>query len=258
MKRKRPRLSIIFLSISFFVLAIPTQFYGGLKLGSLDIVKAPLAFVRNLGKDINDIFFSDARLKDRMSHEKQITMLKARLSAMQQLQRENARLRELLNLKRRTGRRAYAAEVVGRDMSAFTQTVVIDKGRRDFIREDMVVLSRNGSLIGRVSEVGSSFSRVVLINDPNSRVSAVAEAARSEGIIEGVLSGALRMKHIASDESPKIGEHIFTSGLGNVFPKGILIGTIDKLYADRSGLYRCAVIKPSAELSKVEEVLILQ
>lgn len=258
MHKRRPSLSIIFLSIGFFILVIPTQFHGNLKLGSLDIAKAPLFFIKDLGRDITDILFLRARVKEGLSPKKRIELLKVKLSAMQQLQRENARLREILNLKRRKSFRGYAAEVVGRDMGGFAQGLIIDKGRNDFIREGMVVISRSGALVGRVSECADSFSRVVLINDSNSRVSAVSEGARCEGIVEGILSGMLRMKHITSDEGPKVGECVFTSGLGGVFPKGILIGRIEKVYSDRSGLYRCAMVKPFAELSKLEEVLVLQ
>jgi rod shape-determining protein MreC len=119
------------------------------------------------------------------------------------------------------------ANVVMRDPANWWRTMQIDLGSRDGLRENLPVITDAG-LVGRVSSVSLTHSQVVLIGDPNCRVSALVEnAARDMGVLiaGGTLDTSLvELTYLASSANLKPGQSVITSGLGGVFPKGIPIG----------------------------------
>jgi rod shape-determining protein MreC len=112
-------------------------------------------------------------------------------------------------------------------------------------------------LVGRVIEVSGSASKIMLINDPNLSVSAIAQRSRQEGLVTGTLGNSLVMKYLPADADIEISDTVVTSGFSSNYPKGILIGTVTSINTEFSGLSRYALIKPAAGLSGLEEVLII-
>jgi rod shape-determining protein MreC len=182
--------------------------------------------------------------------------LNSRLVSMNELSVENARLNNLFSLKQQLSYKVIAARVIGRDPSNWSSTVLINKGSSSGIKKGAASVSFLG-LAGRVMEVGSSASKVMLINDPNVSVSARIERSRQEGLICGSLGGALLLKLLPKDCDIVVGDTIITSGLTSVYPKGLLIGTVSAIARDFSGLSMYAVIKPAVDLSSLEELLII-
>ena len=148
------------------------------------------------------------------------------------------------------------ARVIARDSSNWVSAVVIDKGKKDKIQADMPVITESG-LVGKVSEVGVSTSKIILISDPNLNIPSLIQRSREEGIISGTILGACKMRYISLDSDVKIGDKVITSGLGNVFPKGVLIGELSEIKDDPSGLMKLCLVDPSVNLLKIEEVLVI-
>ncbi|MDW7981030.1 MAG: rod shape-determining protein MreC [Verrucomicrobiales bacterium] len=186
--------------------------------------------------------------------------LRALLLQAQEQARENARLRELVGWQAQSGWNLRVARVVARDPANWWRTLHIDLGSKDGLRENAPVLTPDG-LVGRVGTVGIATSQVLLLGDPNCRVSAVVEnAKRDVGVIgpAGALrSDVVELNYLPLSAEVKPGQLVLTSGLGGVFPKGIPIGRIIDAAPAADEMHLKARVKLSANLSGLEEVLVL-
>jgi len=174
--------------------------------------------------------------------------------------RENDELRALFGWQRQTPWKLKLANVVMRDPANWWHTVQIDLGRRDGVREDLPVLTTDG-LVGRVSTVSYTHAQVVLISDPNCKVSAVVEnPAHDMGIISpgGPLDNSfVELSYLSGNATLQAGQNVITSGLGGVFPKGIPIGQIVDARPVEFGLYTEARVKLLVNLGSLEQVWVL-
>ena len=174
--------------------------------------------------------------------------------------RENDQLRALFNWQRQSPWKLKLANVVMRDPANWWRTVQIDLGSRDGLRENLPVITSAG-LVGRVSSVSLTRSQIVLIGDPNCRVSATVEnAARDMGVVlaSGPIDTALvQLTYLASSANLKPGQSVVTSGLGGVFPKGIPIGQVVDSRSVEYGLYTEARVKLNANLGSLEQVWVM-
>jgi rod shape-determining protein MreC len=156
--------------------------------------------------------------------------------------------------------RLKLADVVTRDPANWWRTVEIDLGSRDGITPGLPVLTADG-LVGRVSSVGLTRSQVILIGDPNCRVSALVEdAAQDTGILSasGPLDSSLAdLTYLSSSADLKPGQQVVTSGIGGIFPKGIPLGQVVDSRQVEFGLYTEARVKLNANLGALEEVWVL-
>ena len=174
--------------------------------------------------------------------------------------RENGELRTALGWQRQMPWRLKLASVVLRDPANWWRTVEIDLGSRDGVVENLPVLTSEG-LVGRVSSVGLTRSQVVLIGDPNCKVSALVEnQAHDTGIISasGPLDNSLvELTYLSGSAILKSGQGVVTSGLGGVFPKGIPVGQVVDARPVEFGLYSEARVKLSANLGALDQVWVL-
>jgi rod shape-determining protein MreC len=176
--------------------------------------------------------------------------------------RENARLRQLVGWREHSPWKGKLklARVVLREPANWWRSVQIDLGSRDGLRPSLPVLTAEG-LVGRVGAVGFDRSHVLLIGDPNCKVSALVENETRDGGILGP-SGPLEtelalLDYLPRSSSLKAGQNVVTSGLGGVFPKGIAIGKVVDARPVEFGLYIEARVKLAVNLSALEEVWVL-
>ena len=120
----------------------------------------------------------------------------------------------------------------------------------------MAVIAPEG-LVGRILEADHATSSVILLVDPDCRVSALTATSRAQGVITGIGTEKLQMKYLALDAEIAVGEDVTTSGIGSIFPKGIQIGKIESIERDSDGLHLLALVNPAVPFSKLEEVLCL-
>ena len=179
----------------------------------------------------------------------------------QEALRENNRLRQALAFPKNPAWKLKPARVVGRDPSNWWRTLQISVGSRDGVQADLPVLSADG-LVGRISSVSLSHSQVILVGDPNCRVSALIQETRENGIIGLSASGALDpmlvdMTYLSRNSVLKPGQTVVTSGLGGIFPKGIKIGEIVDSRTVENDLYYEARVKLAANFNLLEEVWVV-
>ncbi|HRZ87190.1 MAG TPA: rod shape-determining protein MreC [bacterium] len=196
-------------------------------------------------------------LRENRFLQQKVDALNGELNKLRETASENKRLSELLEFKKRESYNAVPAQVIGRDPSNWYEAIFIDKGSVHGIAPDMPVVSAQG-LVGKIVEVSRSVSKVLLVLDKNSRVGAMVQSSRDYGIIEGTSSGVCRMNYLSRSAIISINDLIVSSGLGGVYPKGLVIGKVVKVAIDEFDLNKYADIEPGCDFSKLEEVLILK
>jgi rod shape-determining protein MreC len=165
------------------------------------------------------------------------------------------RLQALLGFKEQFISRTLPAQVIGSSGSEQSRSIYIDKGSRDGVRPDMAVITADG-VVGKVLRVFRNTSQVLLVNDQTSGVGAILEKSRLQGVLRGTPLGEVVLEKVMSDEAVQPGEKVVTSGGDQIFPKGLAVGTVTKV-SPGSELFLNIRVKPAADLSRLEEVLVI-
>jgi len=192
----------------------------------------------------------------------EIIRLQAAERAYQTLERENRILRRQLHYYRSSGFELIPCEVIARGISGWWRSARLSKGLRHGVVAAQAVVSPDG-LIGKTVEAGPFSSEVLLISDPDCRISARIARTGSFGLVRGRGSDArgrpvCAMSLINRDIEVRIGDEVVTSGLGGVFPAGIRIGYVESVERDESGLYQQAGVVPAADLGLLEFVFVVK
>src|ERR1700756_1501958 len=156
--------------------------------------------------------------------------LRATNSALRDVEHEVNRLRHALNYRERSVFKLIPAEIVTRDSSTWWHTVTINRGKEDRIESDMPVVTDEG-LVGKTTTVSNTISVVLLVTDENCKVAASVEGTREQGIasgerVSGGLTPLLNLNFLTKQANLQPGQKAYTSGMGGVFPSGLLIGTV--------------------------------
>lgn len=194
--------------------------------------------------------------KEAAGLRRDVADLRRELASVNEVVLENRRLKTLLAFKESTDLPLVPARVVGRSASAWFRTVIVDKGADDGVVVNSPVVTAGG-VIGRVCQVTRSSSRVLLITDTSSAIDAVVQRTRAQVIVEGRLGSPCRLLYLARNEDAAPGDRVVTSGLGDVYPKGLLVGQISKVDPAKGGVFRGAELLPVVDLSKLEEVFMV-
>jgi len=169
---------------------------------------------------------------------------------------ENKRLRELLSFRDKFSYDILPAEIVGRDPSSWFKTILINRGKSDGVVRGAGVITPQG-VVGRVIDITTKTSKVLLITDINSSIDAVIKRSRERGIVEGYTQNNCKLSYVLKTEDVRQDDIIVTSGLHDIFPKGVLIGNVIRFSKNRSGFFQFIDIKPSVDFTKLNEVLIV-
>jgi rod shape-determining protein MreC len=206
-----------------------------------------LGFLENIAP------FAALREENRILRDR-LDLLTRMAEETQAIHDENARLRNLIDFRKIIPYTSVPAQVIGRDPSNWSNSLIIDKGSENGIKQSMAVMSTRG-IVGRIVEIGKYSSKVLLITDPNLKVGVLIRRNRQGGVMVGSPGNRCKIIYIALDSDAKVGDKVITAGFGSIFPKGILIGEIEKVGKEEGRLYKYAIVKPSQDLSKLEEVL---
>jgi rod shape-determining protein MreC len=195
---------------------------------------------------------------------KQLEENRIRLMHADEVARENARLRRQLGMPQQSPwGKHIAARVVARDPANWWRTIKIDVGLREGVTTNCAVFTAEG-LVGKISEANYTQAQVVLLGDPDCRVSGLVlidEQTVDAGVIAPSSSSPfdniiVEMSYLSRNSVLRAGQRVITSGNGNVFPKGILIGHIVDHRPVGYGLYNEARVKVAVRLNALEEVLV--
>ena len=172
------------------------------------------------------------------------------------LAEQNIELRELLGLElSRRNFQYISATIVSREQSGWSSTMMLSKGSEAGIEKNMPVISSAGHLVGRISEAGAGWSRVITIIDPDFGAGAKIYSSGQWAVAEGEWSlmqdGQLKLLYLSPHSDIQNGDLIMTSGEGGLFPNDILIGSVVAFRDEASGQDSYAVIRPKAELDSL-------
>jgi rod shape-determining protein MreC len=264
---KKPRYIVLILMVLLVlvVLNLPRQTATQLKLvvGGLFLPLFGLAnSAHNLGGKVQNALTPRQSLIQELEQLRRENQL-WRLQAMQgdEALRENVRLREMLGAAKQPGWNPKLGRVIGRDPANWWRTAQIDLGSRDGVRPYLTVITPEG-LVGRISEVSLSRSQVVLVGDPNCKVTALVQETRDLGVIvpsatDSTDNSLVDLTYLPRNSTLKPGLLVVTSGDGTIFPAGIPIGRIVDVRNIDLGLRTEARVKLAVNFNRLEEVLVL-
>ena len=191
----------------------------------------------------------------------EVADLQHQLLELEELRRENTLLRRQLRFAERATRKLIPARVLARDISGWWQTVRIDHGGHPDVAPNQAVTTSEG-LAGKILEVSGRTAEVLLISDPACRVAVEIGDRGAFGILSGQgLSWRghvlCRLELINKNIPIERSDPVYTSGLGGIFPKGILVGYIEEVTMDENGLHQRATVRPRANLSDLRVVFVI-
>ena len=184
----------------------------------------------------------------------ELVAARAQIQELSEKAAEADRLRALLQFKTVSPYRSVAARVIASSPQEGSTTIVIDRGQDAGIEADMPVITPEG-VVGKVAAAYPHTAQVLLITDPTCGVGCVLEESRIQGILKGSGQDECNLHYVMDDQKVPVGEAVITSGLDQVYPKGLLVGHVVR--SEVGNIYRRITVKPAASFNRLESVLVL-
>ena len=219
-----------------------------------------LTYLKNKIAGNNEFFTSVSTLKEENEQLKQKNSeLEQSLRELEIIKSENATLKDYVNLTDKyKDYNTTPAYIINKNISNYNSLFVINVGTEDGITENMTVIADQG-LVGHVVSVSNNTAKVQTIIDTASNVSSTITTSRDTVVCSGMLKNKkLKAIYIPTQANLIIGDSIETSGMGGIYPKGVLIGTIEQVVNANNVTDRYALIKPAVDFDKVETVLVIK
>ena len=207
-------------------------------------------------RSIDELREENERLKD------ENTVLSRQISELEKAAKENDMLYYFLGLRReRTDIKYVNADIISRSTSNYTSEFTINKGSFHGIEKDMAVVTDNNSLLGIIVEVGATYSRAKMLTSYDLSLGIVNERTGQPGILSGSLERSVRNQCEIDDLDEKAdyktGDVIRTSGLGDLYPKGLYVGRVTELIPNSLDYTLSAVVAPDSSLLETDMVMVI-
>ncbi|MCK5533565.1 rod shape-determining protein MreC [bacterium] len=258
--------SLIFVSVLFMSLRLDSE-VGIVRNVIFYVFSATPEYIDNVLKQsqgVTERIYSMGLIyKENIELKKDIQRFIKKEIYFEKLRLENKRLEEIVQYESNLSyRKQVVARMIGREPNSWYNAIVINKGTKDGISKDDIVITyqqgREG-VIGRVIESSFFSSKVLLITDNNSAIAAYIKRNKEDGLIEGQNQESLVMKYLSSKADVRIGDQIVTSGYGGVFPGQILIGEVKNVLKENSSEhFRRALISPAINFNRISDVLVIK
>ena len=253
---------LVIVSISF--LTIPASITNNIKV----TVASPLAPVQKIITQTSDFFrngfkklasaTSNAQKNEDM--EKEVFLLKNKIVKQQDdinVYRQKLEIVSKFKKHNYSDEKPIIADIIGYDVSNFRKSIIIDVGTKQGASLDDIVVFGN-ALVGRISAIGRSSGRVVLITDPASNVPSRFLQSRTQGMVQGTADGTCIMKYVPRQTEINEFDRIVSSGIGGAFPKSLYVGDVIEVKQKNAKLFKDIKIKPRVAISKIEHVLVIR
>lgn len=227
-------------------------------------VRTGIALVLDWAEGVTDYVLHYDELHTELDElRKQVAELEDEVRQGTEAQRENEQLRELLHLQKKHRDFSFeSARVTARSTSNWSSTLTINRGSSADLQVGDCVITENGILVGILSEVGINWSTVSTIINTDIELGGLVTRTYSAGILEGDFSlmnqGKLKLNYLPDSAQLVSGDEVLTSGKGNVYPSGLVVGYVDGMFTDPSGITRYAVIQPACKLDDLIEVFVIK
>ena len=227
-------------------------------------VRGGIAAVLDWAEGVYAYVFRYGEIQDELdSLRAQVAELEEQVREGQEASRENEQLRELLDLQAK--RRDFvfeSAKVTARSSTNWDSTLTIGKGSSAGLEVNDCVITETGTLVGVVSEVGLNWSKVSTLINTDIEIGGQVTRTYSAGILEGdftlMSQGKLKLSYLPDGAQLVAGDEVVTSGKGDVFPSGLVVGTVEAVFTDPSGMNRYAVVEPDVDLDSLVEVFVIK
>lgn len=267
----RSKFFIIALLLAIVLVTVPSVLalmgQGSVVRNVLNVIATPFRFVITKTEESIEGFAMYFREFDEMHEENKA--LRARLKELEEqmakseaVREENEWLYGYLGLRRLHPDYVFeAATVVGRESGNYMTVLTLDCGSANGIKLNMPAITGDG-IVGYVSEVGLTWCKVSTIIETATSVGAFVERSGEIGVVKGDYTlknqGFCQMSYLSTDSDIKVGDRIISSGIGVVYPRGLLIGTVSEIVPDAASRTLSAYIEPAVDLKDVSRVMIIK
>jgi rod shape-determining protein MreC len=209
--------------------------------------------IRGVWSDYIDLIHVRQRNRDLQT---QLGQLRLEEDSLAEDARQGLRLQALLGFQEKYIYKTLPAQVIGTSGTEQSHVLFIDKGSDDGLHADMPVITPDG-IVGKTRDVFAHTSQVLEISDPTSGAGVILVNTRIRGVLRGDSWGQPQIVNVSPDERIKAGEPVVTSGGDGIFPRGLAVGAVQKVVSDPEGTLVNILVKPAANLSRLEEVLVI-
>jgi len=196
--------------------------------------------------------WADQKANNKLGSE--LVLARAKIHKLSEEAAEADRLKALLQFKAEVPFKSVAAQVIAASPEDGLDSVVIDRGKDASIKPNMPVITPEG-VVGKVAAVYAHTAQILLITDPSCGVGCMLEQSRIQGILMGNGRDRCDLRYVMDDQKVPAGAAVITSGLDQVYPRGLLVGHVVR--SENGNIYRKIIVKPAASLSRLETVLVL-
>lgn len=211
--------------------------------------------------------YSDAFEQDQLKEELQRlreenTKLREQAREGEAASRENERLRNLLGLREKRRELDFeSATVTAHSTDNWSSTLTISKGSSMDIQVDDCVVDEYGNLVGVVAVVGENWSTVATLIDSSTEMGGMLARTDGSAILEGDFAlmgqGKLKLNYLPENSSLLAGDLVLTSGMGGVYPSGLVVGHVEEVRTEASGMTQYAVVVPETDLAGLKQVFVI-
>lgn len=227
-------------------------------------IRGGVSAVMDWAEGVYNYIFHYQDMQDQLKElQDELAQLQEQVRDAQEATRENEQFREMLDLKiRRRELKMDIARVTARSTADWESTLTINKGTNADIEAGDCVITSNGLLVGVVTDVGYNWSTVSTIINTDIEMGGIVERTYSAGILEGdfalMQEGKLKLSYLPEGAQLVAGDEVVTSGRGAVYPADLVVGTVEGVFTDPSGMTSYAVVIPDADLDSLVEVAIIK
>ena len=253
---------IVLIAVNIIVLSVNSRRYTsfGLERVAISFISPFQELVTRTIRFTKDIWFQYFALvtiaRENRALRIQLNQAFEKSNLWHETELANARLRNLLDFQKNIAELVVPAEVIGKDPSAWFNTVIIDKGKTDGLTKGLPVVMPQG-IAGQVVEAANHYSKVMLIIDRNSAVDALVQRTRARGVIKGESTDQCRLDYVLRKKDVRVGDIIVTSGLDGIYPKGLRIGIVSEVVDHDADIFHEVILTPFVDFEKLEEVLVV-
>jgi rod shape-determining protein MreC len=254
----------ILVIISISLLTIPASITNDIKV----TVASPLAPVQKIISQTSDFFKNGFKKLASIANNtekneelaKEVFLLKNKIVKQQNvINVYTQKLKVVSEFKKNNSsdEKPIIADIIGYDVSNFRKSIIIDVGKKQGASVDDIIVFEN-ALVGRISAIGRSSARVILITDPASNVPSRFLQSRTQGMVQGTADGTCIMKYVPRQTEINESDKVLSSGIGRVFPKSLYLGDVIEVKQKDAKLFKDIKIKPRVAISKIEHVLVIK
>lgn len=262
-RRRMPRWASALLVLAIAAVLLVPGPWQRVSLVSTTVLQPIQLGISSMTDDVGGVVDTVQRVRSLASeneqYKDQIDSLNSQLAQMRELQVENQDLRNLVGLEQQSGQgNLIPSLVIAQDDAPYVEAVTIDKGMTDGVKNGDVVVTQAG-VVGRVEEVDPTSSKVRLITDINSSIAVRLQTQdRTTGVLRGQSKGNLLViAYIQQTDTVSPGDVVITSGLGGLFPEGLVVGQVSGVQKNDADPFQSAVVSPATDMSKLERLYVL-